>query len=218
MDGRRHVVVWKQFAISAFFSCDREDFAHTETEKVLKKNGRRKQKSGSMEKAGLYRANRCGRVQLPDGNGLVPYENERHGPHEMRRTAERVWLRKPDAVQDRDNGEAGERAVSLAVAAPRTRVSGASGRKRSARIAFGFEPAQVSGEEPEKPSRLPLPCVRRPKSLRRSPVPQLLACLREKMTTFRSFQSLRAFRNTHFQKARCETVLSLRCVSICLET
>lgn len=70
-----------------------------------------------MEKAGLYPANRWGRVRLPDGNGLVPYENERHGPHEVRRIAERVWLRKPEAVQDRDNGEARERAVPLAMAA-----------------------------------------------------------------------------------------------------
>jgi len=127
IDGRRQVVVWKTIRnFRVLFLRSRRFCAYWERES-FQENGRRKQKSGSVEKAGLYPANHWGRVRLPDGNGLVPYENERHGPHEVRRTAERVWLRKPEAVQDRDNREARARAVSLAMAAPWTRVSGASG-------------------------------------------------------------------------------------------
>jgi hypothetical protein len=40
-------------------------------------------------------------VELPNRNGLVPHEDERYGPHEVRRDAKRVRVRKPNAAQDR---------------------------------------------------------------------------------------------------------------------
>lgn len=97
-----------------------------------------------MEKAGLCRADCRGAVELPDRNGLVPHEDERYGPHEVRRVAKRVRLRKSQAVQDPNDHEAWECAAFLALAAARPRVPGAGGRKRGARIAVGSEPAQVS--------------------------------------------------------------------------
>jgi hypothetical protein len=120
------------------FPCDPKDFTHTETHVW------RNQKSGTVETPGFRRPDYGGGVELPHWNGLVPDEDERYGPNEVRRDAKRVWLRKLEAVQDHYDHEAGECAVLLALAAPRQRVPGAGGRKRSARIAIGAQPAQIS--------------------------------------------------------------------------
>jgi len=126
-----------------FLACDPENFTHTELKESFLKNGRRNQRSGSVEETGLCRTDCRGGVELPDGNGLVPHEDERYGPHEVRRDAKRVWVRKPQAVKDHNDHEAQECAVFLAVAAARPRVPRARGRKRSARITVGSQPAQV---------------------------------------------------------------------------
>ena len=83
-------------------------------------------------------------MELPDGNGLVPHEDERYGRHEVRRAAKRVRVREPQAAHDHNDDEGRERAVFLALAAARPRVPRARERKRVARIALGSDPAQVS--------------------------------------------------------------------------
>ena len=125
-------------------SCDPKDFTHTEREKVFLKNVSRKQKSGAVEERRCCRPVCGGRVELPDRNGLVPHEDERHGRHEVRRAAKNIRLRKPQAIQNHNDHEARQCAVFLALAEAQPRVFGASERKRGARIAVGSEPAQVS--------------------------------------------------------------------------
>ena len=105
-------------AFSRFFlACDLENFTHTELKESFLKNGRCNQKSSSVDETGRCRTDCPGGVELPDGNGLVPHEDERYGPHEVRRDAKRVWLRKPPAVKDYNDHEARECAVFLALAA-----------------------------------------------------------------------------------------------------
>jgi hypothetical protein len=136
-------------------------------EKVFE-NAWPKQKSGSVEE--LCRSDCWEGVELSDGNGLVSHEDERYGRDEVRRAAKRVWLRQPQAAYDPNDHEGRERAIFLAVAAARPRVPKARERKRSTRIAAGFDSAQVSREEQEKSASLPLPGVRRPQSFRRPPL------------------------------------------------
>jgi hypothetical protein len=131
---------------------------------------------------------------------MVPHEDERHGPDEVRRDAKKIRLRKPPAVKDHNDHEARQCAVFLALAAARPRVSGARGRKRSARIALGSEPAQVGREEQEKSPSLSLPGVRRPQSFRRSPVSPLLAAIRPKilgvqLESLQTFKPFKPFEN-----------------------
>ena len=134
-------------------------------------------KAEPWKRRGFSRWVRYGGVELPDWNGLVPDEDERHGAHQVRRAAKRVRLRKPKAVQAHRDYEARECAVLLALAAPRQRVPGARERERGARIAIGAKPAQVGGEKHEKSSSLPLPVMQRPQSFRLPPVSPLLARL-----------------------------------------
>jgi hypothetical protein len=111
---------------------------------IVLKNVQRNQKSATVERPGLYRPDCGGGVELPDRNGLVPHEEERYGLDEVCRTAKTGRVRKPQAVKDHKDHQARECAVFLALAAARPRVPGAGERKRSARIAVGAEPAQVS--------------------------------------------------------------------------
>ena len=128
-----------------FLACDLENFTHTEAkERKFLKNGRAIRKSRSVEETEFCRTDCRGGVELPDGNGLVPHEDERYGPHEVRRDAKRVRLRKPQAVKDHNDHEARECAVFLALAAAWPRVPAARGRKRSAGITVGSQPTQVS--------------------------------------------------------------------------
>jgi hypothetical protein len=111
---------------------------------IVLKNVQRNQKSGNVERQGLCRPDCGGGVELSDRNGLVPHEEERYGLDEVRRAAKTGRVRKPQAVQGRNDHEARECTVFLALAAARPRVPGAGERKRGARITVGSEPAQVS--------------------------------------------------------------------------
>jgi hypothetical protein len=79
-----------------------------------------------MEAAGVSGSDGGGGMDLSDGNGLVPDEDERYCHHEMRCAAKTVGLRKSKTVQKSDGNEAWQRAVFLAMAPAPARVSGAS--------------------------------------------------------------------------------------------
>lgn len=81
---------------------------------------------------------------LPERNGVVPHEDERHGALEVRRAAKAIRLRKPQTVPDHREHEARAGAVFLALAAARPRLSGTGARRRGPGTTVGSEPAEIS--------------------------------------------------------------------------